>query len=301
MTGSLLTVCLLARPALAEGTNSILGRVDAGVVSVRWVPDLAVTGLSLGGLALLYGQGPRSPGGVAEMRGLDLPATPRWNPRADAISDAFSHPGAWYGANLPVLGALGVGVYGGLREQSLGAGAAWSLVAVESVSVDLFITEILKVAISRPRPYTAPAFQQTWPEAYASETLQHDLSEAGHYDAYKSFPSGHTSSAGAISFSVATLLWQDLRARGAAPWVAGLAYGGATALTASAGTLRVAAGYHHPTDVIAGGLLGAGVGIGTARLHTLGQDEAPLAVSVGLGAVGRGEERAPALRVEGAW
>ena len=45
-------------------------------------------------------------------------------------------------------------------------------------------------------------------------------------------------------------------------------YGGAAALTIITGASRVIAGMHHPTDVIVGGLLGAGIGYGVAKLHT---------------------------------
>lgn len=277
------------------GFQSTLQRADAGVVQYYWIPDLAITSVSLGGLAWLHAQGPLDPGGVAEPRGIDLPETPRWSPTAAALSDFFGHPGKLYGANLPVLSALGVGVYGGLRNDSAAAGAVWTLTAVEAVSVNLLVTELIKVTVSRPRPYTALAFQQAWPEAYRGETLTEDLSEEGHYDAYKSFPSGHTSASASASFAVATLLWRDLRSRGAEPWVAGLTFGGATAIAATTGTLRVVAGYHHPTDVIAGGLLGAGVGVGTVLLHTREPGAGPRAA---LSASGAG---APMLSFGGSW
>ncbi len=269
---------------------------DAGVLHYRWIPDLAVTGVSLGTFAWLYTHGPLDPGGAAEPIGIDRVEVPRWNPRAAAASDFFGHAAKYYGVNIPVLSALGMGVYGGLRQDSVGAGAIWTLTMVECVSVDLVVTEALKVGFSRPRPYTALAFRETWPDAWASETIQHDLSEDGHYDAYKSFPSGHTSSAGAASFAAATLLWQDLSSRGARPWVAGLTYGAATAITATTGTLRVVAGYHHPTDVIAGGLLGAGIGFGTARLHTLTPRDGAVQASLGADAEG-----VPMLRLGGVW
>lgn len=279
--------------ALAEpGYTSSGWRASAGPVHYHWIPDLALTAASLGGLAALYQVGPRAPGGVAEPSGIDLPPAPRWSEGAAAWSDFFGHAGKYYGANVPVLSALGVGVFGGLRNRHAGAGAVYSLVAIEAVSLDLVVTEVIKVAVSRPRPYTALAFQQAEPEAYAGDTIQEDLSEEGHHDAYKSFPSGHTSSAGAATFAVATLVWRDLSSRGAKPWVAGAAYGGAAALTATAGWLRVEAGFHHPTDVIAGGLLGAAIGTGTAWLHTTG-GLGPTATLTG--------EGAPVLSFQGTW
>ena len=76
-------------------------------------------------------------------------------------------------------------------------------------------------------------------------------------------PSGHTSTAAASAFSTAMLLMMHDERR--AMRIGSLT--GATAVAATAGYLRVRAGVHHPTDTIAGGLLGAGVGMTTAWMH----------------------------------
>jgi membrane-associated phospholipid phosphatase len=70
----------------------------------------------------------------------------------------------------------------------------------------------------------------------------------------RSMPSGHTS----MAFALATSYWLSRRhlTNEDKPWMRWALMAGA----AGVGGLRVAAGKHHPSDV----LIGAGVGVGTA-------------------------------------
>lgn len=80
-------------------------------------------------------------------------------------------------------------------------------------------------------------------------------------DSRMSFPSGHAT----VAFAMAAA-YLEMARRDHAPHVtrnAILLFGTATAVSA----LRVAAGRHFPTDVLAGALLGSGVGFVVARLH----------------------------------
>ena len=262
---------------------------EAGVVQIHWVYDplviLAGGGLYLGMLAV----DPRDPSGDAQLRGLDLPDQPKWDPAAAEVTDTLADVRHHYGLNVPAAIILGAGGYGAWRTHS-GAGASWAVLPLEAMAVNIGVTEVLKNAISRPRPYTAAAFRAAYPEVW-SEDLAEDRSAEGHYDAWKSFPSGHTSSAGALGFSAATLVVADARSRGAGPGVAIGAYGVAAGYTALTGALRVRAGYHNPTDVIAGGVLGAGIGAGVTLLHL----QTPVAAEVGM------MEGAPTLRLSGVW
>lgn len=272
----LVSVALAGEPATFTSTWK---RAETGPFTYAWIPDLAAT-LALGGATVALGKlGPRDPSGEAVLTGIDATDTPRWSERANAWSNVLAAANTHYGLNVPVLGTLGLGIASGIRDGSAGAGTVRSLMVVEALGADLALTELGKVAVSRPRPYTSQAFQDTYPDIYAGEEIQHDLSEEGHYDAYKSFPSGHTSCAGSVSFSIASIVWDDAKARGAKPWVGGVAYGTAAVYTATTGALRVVAGKHNPTDVIVGGLLGAGVGTGVVFLHTLGGKEGGPALS----------------------
>lgn len=274
-----------------------LWRGDAGPVHVLWAPDLAIMGAGFGGYLLLRDLGGGHAGAVSDPHGLDAIGQPTWSPRAGAASDFFGHALKYKGLNMPVLSMVGVGVFGGLRHgagvaSGLGAGSAYFLVSIEALALNLGVTEALKVGVGRPRPYTSVAFQEAYPEVYASEEVQETFGADSHGEAYKSWPSGHTSSSAATSFCAATLIWRDLRASGAPPWVAGLSYGAATALTATTGFLRVKAGWHHTTDVVSGGVLGAAIGTGVALWHTTGALQPSVA---------RSEDGAPTLSVGGVW
>jgi membrane-associated phospholipid phosphatase len=118
-------------------------------------------------------------------------------------------------------------------------GAAEIAGSVNAVAWTFALTSFAKGAFGRKRPvmYTDIA-----PEASNSVNSQ------------RSMPSGHTS----MAFALATSYWLSRRklADGDKPWMRWALMAGATGI----GVLRVAAGKHHPSDV----LIGAGVGIGTA-------------------------------------
>lgn len=177
----------------------------------------------------------------------------------DLVSDfvgfypAFALPvalGAW-GASRPPDGRARVARAG-----------AWAAVGLEVVAVNTTLTDLLKLSVRRPRPYThGEAWQAEYDAAVAA-------GEPVDVDAQLSFPSGHTSTAGAWTFALAHTwnLTHD------APWyLEALPYAGAAGLTAWTGVLRVRAHVHFPTDVLVGGLLGAGVGVLVPELHRAGR------------------------------
>jgi len=109
------------------------------------------------------------------------------------------------------------------------------------------LTAVSKQVALRPRPY-----------AYTEPK--------GRPDDSSSFFSGHASSTAVAAFTAARLidLQRDL------PTAARIGlYGGATALSLGVGSLRVAAGMHFPTDVLAGAAAGAVVGIAIPTLHSV--------------------------------
>lgn len=131
-----------------------------------------------------------------------------------------------------------------------------TLIYGEAFLVSMGLTALGKSAFSRPRPFT-----------YLSED---ERPEDDYYDptrdrAFVSMPSGHASSAWTASGLAMTefLLYEP----DAAVWsrVAVGFLGGA--LAGSTAALRVAAGQHFPTDVIAGSALGLGSGIAVPLLH----------------------------------
>ncbi len=128
--------------------------------------------------------------------------------------------------------------------QGYGAGdpaAGWSsaLLITEATSIALLANVIVKYAVGRARPYV-------W------------MGQAGLYgdpkDENLSFFSGHTTLAFAVVVSAGTLfLMQGMPGAG---WV----LGGGLALATFGGYLRMAAGQHYLTDVLAGAAVGSLVG-----------------------------------------
>lgn len=116
-------------------------------------------------------------------------------------------------------------------------------------------TGSLKGAVDRRRPYL-----------HNSALTPHQrsaLAEEVGTDAYRSFPSGHASSAFALAVLLPTI-WSDVHGRSAgsdALWAACLS------AASFASYARVVAGQHYPTDVLAGAALGAGIGYLIPALH----------------------------------
>jgi undecaprenyl-diphosphatase len=124
---------------------------------------------------------------------------------------------------------LVIGVFATLRRPVL-AGRLWQLVLAVVLCYAL-VDGVLKPAVARARPFEAVA----------------DVRVVGYRPVTYSFPSGHAASAFAGAFIVILML---PRAR-LALW----------ALAALVAASRVYIGVHYPLDVIAGVLVGMGVGV----------------------------------------
>lgn len=172
-----------------------------------------------------------------------VPSFDRWaigRDRKDAARDSDA------GRDLLVFGApLAAGLaVPGTGETRVHA----ALVVAESVLVTRGVTSVLKASFQRPRP-----------NAYADEGGPLGPGT------YHSMPSGHTSSSFAAATGLVTVLTQRRPGCRATPWIAAGAY--ATAVTV--GFLRVDAGRHFPSDVVAGAALGTSVGWAVARSREL--------------------------------
>lgn len=127
------------------------------------------------------------------------------------------------------------------------------------------ITTNLKNATDRPRPYV-------YSDAYTKRERTTD-------DAWKSFPSSHVAQTAyycffAAAFSDKVFLSDDK------PWHRIALWTGAAAIPVVAGCMRVAAGEHFPTDVLAGYGLGAGLGLLIPFLHWNKSDYTLIPVSM---------------------
>ena len=237
-----------------------LTTVQAAEVTTNWKIDAP---LLLGSSAFYFylnGVQPRLIGTESNPSSIDSWVHPQWNPAYEDLSDFLGHPLSGKGLNGPALTTICMGLAMGIQSSNVNNGLQHSMIIMESIAINGLITESLKLAIARPRPFTSQKFQQTYPEAYSGDTVQHEIAS---WDAYKSFPSGHTSSAAATYFSTATLLANSTNNNN----LKIVSYSSATLLTALTGWARVRYGMHHPSDVIAGGLLGGAIAFGTVQFY----------------------------------
>ena len=124
------------------------------------------------------------------------------------------------------------------------------LLALETLILNLGVTNLVKTLVKRPRPYV---FNSDVDWAFVSSQER---------DARKSFPSGHTSTAACMSFLAASV-YADFRPEDEGV----LLYLGAATIPALTGYLRMRAGKHYFTDVLAGFVLGSAIGILVPKFH----------------------------------
>ena len=142
----------------------------------------------------------------------------------------------------------------GFREDSRQAALIDGIIYGEVLALTAGVTNLAKMAVRRPRPaaYTAAAAHKNDPDYSNADT-----------DSSLSFFSGHAANTGAVA-GAATYLAFTRSPHSVRPW---LTLAGGTLLTVFVGYERVRAGAHFPTDVIAGGIAGAGIGVLVAHLH----------------------------------
>jgi len=169
----------------------------------------------------------------------DRSATNNWSPASADLSDVFMYSSAVAPLSLTL--------------SDMGSRQPLTLTAMhlETLLLNGGVTYLMKNMFRRPRPFL---YHQ-----------DHGISSRlrSSHTARLSFPSGHTST----SFSslvflakVFSTLYPDSDAR---PYV----WGGCLAVAGTTGYLRYRAGFHYPTDIIAGAVLGSFVGWLVPTLH----------------------------------
>jgi membrane-associated phospholipid phosphatase len=124
-----------------------------------------------------------------------------------------------------------------------------SLVGLESMAAAAVATEIIKIGVRRPRPFTY------------DEAVARDVRFDG--DARLSFPSGHSSITFASATAMTVTAFERHSVSPEALIVASATYA-AAALTAY---LRTASGKHFYTDVLAGAAIGIASGVLVTHFH----------------------------------
>jgi len=145
-------------------------------------------------------------------------------------------------------------VLSGFREKNVHSGIVDAVIYAEAISVTWGVTNLVKMAVRRPRP-----------QAYIdAETHKGDPTYSNSdTDSSLSFFSGHAAITATIS-STATYLAFLRSPQSARPWIT---LGVGTALTTFVSVERVRGGAHFPTDVMAGAIAGAGIGVLVTHLH----------------------------------
>jgi membrane-associated phospholipid phosphatase len=124
------------------------------------------------------------------------------------------------------------------------------VVMVESLALSSALTQVMKSAAGRRAPLV-----------YSPNATSSDLASA---DSSRSFPSGHTAAGVSVATAYAVTFWKR---HPESPWRLVVLLGG-EALALTTGILTIAAGWHYPTDVAAGALIGSGVGVAIPFLHS---------------------------------
>ncbi|MCB0793137.1 MAG: phosphatase PAP2 family protein [Flavobacteriales bacterium] len=173
---------------------------------------------------------------ITSIPAIDRSAARKWSPRAHKAS------------NYLFVGALTASFTGSALVYPKEPGVPLTIVG-ESFLISSGLTGVVKALVQRPRPYV-----------YNDDVPDHIRHER---DAFLSFWSGHAANTAALSISSAMLIDRaevDRTVRACA-WV------GAIALPALMAWLRVRAGRHFPTDVLAGCLVGGLTGLLVPYIH----------------------------------
>jgi membrane-associated phospholipid phosphatase len=194
---------------------------------------------------------PQRPGSPSVLLPFDrIAVTQSFDPHAGLYSNIGLGVGFAFAAVDPLLSA---------HRDGKDAAVVDAILYAETLSLTLAVTDITKMAVRRPRPI-AYAEQAALDKQYGGADKAPSISSS---DADLSFFSGHTATLASITATATYLAF--IRSPGTwRPWVTLTA---GTLLTSWVGYERVRAGAHFPTDVIAGTLAGAAIGVLVPHMH----------------------------------
>lgn len=245
-----------SRKTSLDPTPALPPAVGRSTFDADPVADGAVIGVSLGFagmLDLVNSTGEVRPQQISpnfrssQLLGIDRGAISQ---KVDDNARTMSNIGLFAAAAFAVVDP----VLSGFRESSVQAGLVDAIMYAETFSLTFAFTNMAKVAVRRPRP---KAYIDA--EAHKGDPTYSNADT----DSSLSFFSGHASVTAALG-ATATYLAFARSPRTARPWITLVL---ASALTTFVSIERVRAGAHFPTDVIAGAIAGAGIGVVVPHLH----------------------------------
>ncbi|MBD3219954.1 phosphatase PAP2 family protein [bacterium] len=192
----------------------------------------------------------------SDLPGIDRIATDLWSPSAARWSDVLM-----IGTGLMPLALLA-------ETGSSMSGGELLVMYVETMAIEQAVVGALKLGAGRLRPFT-----------YNDDRRIPDALRRSAY-ARRSWPSGHTATAFAGAMFTSEVYARLHPDRPSRHWIRG----GSLTLAALTGYLRVRAGNHFPTDVLAGAAIGALIGWAVPALHE--RDPDPLAPDTAARAAG---------------
>jgi membrane-associated phospholipid phosphatase len=182
-----------------------------------------------------------------------------WDPRSDSPASVargaeqppFSEPAARLSDQLLLSGLLvpwAVQLGGGCDLRAANA----SLIYAETQAANVLLVRMTKLSVRRPRPYV-----------HATAERIREYAEQAGPEAYRSFYSGHSSTAFASAMA-GSLLFAERSADQVARHVL---WGFEFSVAAATANLRVMAGRHHRSDVLVGAVVGTGLGLAIPAAH----------------------------------
>lgn len=234
---------LSAQPAIAGDLYDLESTREAALYSFGLIGGLATWQVSEGQQPLTAAE--IAAVDVADVGGFDRIATHKWSPTADTFSDILAY--AMVATPALLYTETGAGMSGG----------DLTVMYTQTLLLQQVTTGLIKGAVGRKRPFVYNRDPRIPDEYRQSKT------------AVRSFPSGHTATAFAGAVFTGEVFARLNPNDPARHWVRGVTLG----LAALTGWLRIEAGKHFPTDVLAGAVLGSLVGWGVPKLHEI--DPAP--------------------------
>jgi undecaprenyl-diphosphatase len=254
-----LTVAASNAPALEPGQHFVLDPVADG----------AVTAVGFG-FSFLLGE-VLSTGEITPPT-ISVPASSLLSIDRSAVTQTIDTSAATF-SDVGLYSAIGFAVLdpvlSGFRD-GWDAALVDGFMYAESGSLALMLTDVTKIAVRRPRPidYIRCPVQ---PDGEPNANPDCKSTDLG-----LSFFSGHAAAVSSIG-ATATYIAFVRDPHSPRPWITLLV---STALTSFVSIERVRAGEHFPTDVIAGALAGAGIGVLVPHLHRHIQEAPPVWVGV---------------------